>query len=721
MLCLITGATIGQDEAKPDKNHTEEVARVRLIKRDFVELTSRMLKVASLIEKDEPASAKAIRLAVHKAQAAFIAEDMGKVMEMLRKGMTFVAVDTGEEVAKELREVLRILERGVLDPDKRQEEIDRMKAILAQIGKLLKKQKELEVDSRMTASARQVDKQWAGLSRELANIVKEQKNLLKQTEALKGDPNIRKLSDMRDKVRELIKKQEGAIAAAGKAPVDKLPVVGEAQKSIAEKTDKVGEELQKASKDAESTKALSKAETGKALSQAAASTAQASGQMKKASQSLSKADSPAAAPSQQQALSDLQAAEKALSDAIAKASAGSKAAQLAQKQKQLEKKTGELMDKVEEAAKQADMKADSSNLSKAASEMSKASDRLGGQKTSQAAEHQKEAIKQLEDNKVKVAQLHRKAMEKTKKPVPQQEKEQGDLAERTDKTAEQMKKSDDSESPMSGQPSVASASKSMGQAKGQLGQGQGAQANASQKKAIEDLERAQKELQDEVARQEQLAQDEQLQKIDQMLESILRTQKNISAKTKTAHVKLAKEPDGREVTLELTELSNGEGRLGDEVGKIRQMLLEEGTTAVFPAVLQETRADLKKVQQRLRDKKPDDLTQLVQADVERSLQEMIDAIRKELSDRRKKKQQGGGGGGGGGGKKPPLVPPVAELKMLRVIQLAVYRRTVVLDKTITTGKITKDDAEKEHKELAGREKKLQGMTRELQKKLSSRR
>ena len=36
---------------------------------------------------------------------------------------------------------------------------------------------------------------------------------------------------------------------------------------------------------------------------------------------------------------------------------------------------------------------------------------------------------------------------------------------------------------------------------------------------------------------------------------------------------------------------------------------------------------------------------------------------------------GGGGGGGGGGSSPALVPPIAELKLLRGVQDAVYHAT----------------------------------------------
>ena len=44
----------------------------------------------------------------------------------------------------------------------------------------------------------------------------------------------------------------------------------------------------------------------------------------------------------------------------------------------------------------------------------------------------------------------------------------------------------------------------------------------------------------------------------------------------------------------------------------------------------------------------------------------------------------GGGGSGGGGQPPPLIPPVAQLKLLRGLQESVYRSTRLLDESGAT-------------------------------------
>jgi len=41
----------------------------------------------------------------------------------------------------------------------------------------------------------------------------------------------------------------------------------------------------------------------------------------------------------------------------------------------------------------------------------------------------------------------------------------------------------------------------------------------------------------------------------------------------------------------------------------------------------------------------------------------------------------GGSGSGGGGQPPPLVPPIAQLKLLRGLQESVYRSTRLLDES----------------------------------------
>ncbi len=63
------------------------------------------------------------------------------------------------------------------------------------------------------------------------------------------------------------------------------------------------------------------------------------------------------------------------------------------------------------------------------------------------------------------------------------------------------------------------------------------------------------------------------------------------------------------------------------------------------------------------------------------IQLIIDALKEEKNN--KDPFEGGGGGGGGGGK-PPLVPPVAQLKLLKAMQTIVNGETTSVNKSLVT-------------------------------------
>ena len=122
--------------------------------------------------------------------------------------------------------------------------------------------------------------------------------------------------------------------------------------------------------------------------------------------------------------------------------------------------------------------------------------------------------------------------------------------------------------------------------------------------------------------------------IDAELRKILNTQKTISKATKK--IDSTHEPGKafvRAEDVELARLAREEGKLADQIDAIRKKLLVEGTTAVFPEVLGEVGEDIRGVDRLLIDKKPGKLTQGIQGDIELAIQDMIDAISKEMSDR----------------------------------------------------------------------------------------
>lgn len=136
---LIGAATAAQEEAgtQPAVKHAVDVAQQRWTKAQFTDLTSRMVKLADLLEKAEPQTARVLREAVSQAQRAFIAEDMEKVAQYLAKGLASAAASTETEVIDELKKVLQTLRHGILDLDERLERLKRWKEFLGKVDELL--------------------------------------------------------------------------------------------------------------------------------------------------------------------------------------------------------------------------------------------------------------------------------------------------------------------------------------------------------------------------------------------------------------------------------------------------------------------------------------------------------------------------------------------------------------------------------------------------------
>ena len=129
-------------------------------------------------------------------------------------------------------------------------------------------------------------------------------------------------------------------------------------------------------------------------------------------------------------------------------------------------------------------------------------------------------------------------------------------------------------------------------------------------------------------------------------------------------------------------------RLGSEESDISELgqqaydlLLEDGTSIVFPEMVQIIREDLDRVSKMLDSEDTGQVTQLVQREIEAGLAELLEALKKS-------KQEGeGGGGGGGGGGNQPLLRKSAEFKMLRAAQLRVNRLTRQFDLIRGEGKL----------------------------------
>jgi hypothetical protein len=340
---------------------------------------------------------------------------------------------------------------------------------------------------------------------------------------------------------------------------------------------------------------------------------------------------------------------------------------------------------------------------------------VGERPLKQAIENQQQAEGKLQEGKGKAAQQDEQtALENLQRALSELKKEssriaslppeafekmagkQDDISNQTGKIQEKMDKAGQ---PMDGQPGapppgqqkVQQAQKSMQQASGDLRKQDPADASRQQGKAIKDLEEALREIEERLAQLREETQIEKLAKLEARFREMLAVQKELTAKTLVIDKKkidnmgqLARSDrnglkslgeDERGLAIIKQEGQPDRVPLAFRAQQALEIIIDDGTSVVFPDVVEQLRDDLVTVGGLMSDSlRTDNYTQAMQKEIEITLEELIEALQKA-----QKQKEGGGGGGGGGGGNEPLLPGSAELKLLRAAQLRVNRRTTALE------------------------------------------
>ncbi len=143
---------------------------------------------------------------------------------------------------------------------------------------------------------------------------------------------------------------------------------------------------------------------------------------------------------------------------------------------------------------------------------------------------------------------------------------------------------------------------------------------------------------------------------------------------------------GQEITRRKRAKVRGLGEqqrtLGEELLEVREANTDLEETLVFTLALDRIDVASESASQTLRKGRADRRVQRSQATVALLLRSMLEALEdakppeEEFADG---EQEGGGGGGGANGGEQPLVPPVAELKLLRAMQIEAASWTRAID------------------------------------------
>jgi hypothetical protein len=165
--------------------------------------------------------------------------------------------------------------------------------------------------------------------------------------------------------------------------------------------------------------------------------------------------------------------------------------------------------------------------------------------------------------------------------------------------------------------------------------------------------------------------------------------------------------------IEAGRLSSKEAEIDLEADKAMSLLRQDGTAVAFPEALGQLRQDIQQVVQRLAEAKVDKITQGIEEDIISSLEEMVQALQKAQKDMEKKKQQQPSTPRSGEPENPPLVDVLAELKMIRALQVRVNSRTERYSKLVEGEQARNPDLIEALRRLAERQGRIYKVTRDL--------
>ncbi|MEC8252571.1 MAG: hypothetical protein VX044_05115 [Planctomycetota bacterium] len=290
--------------------------------------------------------------------------------------------------------------------------------------------------------------------------------------------------------------------------------------------------------------------------------------------------------------------------------------------------------------------ASSSSAGKAAESMGKAQQQLGDKQPESALKDQDQAIEAL-DQAIKEldAMAEEARRELLKLPFDELAKKQEQTQQATDTLAKDMEKAEQGEQGAEGEPTpgknkVQQAVPKQRAAAGQLKELK--PAKQKQQDAKDDLEAAKEALEEALKQLRQQLQDEVLRALEERFTAMLARQRELTIMTKTvdASRKNILTADGQlpaALVSKIDALAEGEGELELETIDALKLLEEDGTTAVFPPMVEQLRDELHDVGVGLRARRTGAGMNQAQKDVEDLLELLINALRRTIE-----KKEGGG-------------------------------------------------------------------------------
>ncbi len=254
----------------------------------------------------------------------------------------------------------------------------------------------------------------------------------------------------------------------------------------------------------------------------------------------------------------------------------------------------------------------------------------------------------------------------------------------------------------------------MEQAEKRLKKAQKDGAADEQEKALDELKTAKAELEDILRQLREEEMKQLLASLIARMQKVLVVQREVYDGTmRLDKVPVAERSHGHEI--ESGRLSARERSIVHDVEEALRLLHEEGSAVAMPEALQQVHDDMQQIEQRLGQGKTEVLTQAIETDVIKELEEIVDAFKKAKERAENNKKKPPSPPQNGEPQDPPLIEKIAELKMIKALQMRVNRRTERYAKLIEPGReqTNKDDVFEALRRLADQQKRVYQVTRDL--------
>ncbi len=234
--------------------------------------------------------------------------------------------------------------------------------------------------------------------------------------------------------------------------------------------------------------------------------------------------------------------------------------------------------------------------------------------------------------------------------------------------------------------------------------------NPNQVEALKLLVEARKAIEEAKKKIDDQVQQDKEDTIKQAYVKLLERQKKIDVDT-IGIDKAVRDADGnllRAEGIRIASLPGDQGKIADDADKLGEKLKSIGSV-VYVWANKDIVTSMNEVKDALAKPSTGTATQAEQTRIEEQLDAMIKNLAQKKPDKPFENAKGGGGGGGGGKPPPPRMPTDVELRLLRDLQIAINKNTKTLD----------EQKEKDaHKLLAlgGRQGEIRGVLDQLLQK-----